>query len=542
MHSSSAPSGIWRFITFGAAVSLAVGGSFIGAGSAQASSHREAPLTAGDAQIDNTDLYAFTSPDKPSTVTLIANWLPFQEPSGGPNFYPWQDGAHYDINIDNDGDAKADITYRWVFSTEDERSTSTFLYNDGPVSSLDDANLLFRQTYTLSRIVDGKAADATTIATGTAAPANTGSAGMPRYGALRAASFTDVTGGGKSFAGPADDPFFLDLRVFDLIYGGNLSKVGRDTLRGYNVNSIAVQVPKNDVAQSGDSTKNPVIGIWSSTSRQTMTLSPGAATGTGAFVQVSRLGNPLVNEVIIPAGLKNTFNSLTPDVDHTLPAVVARVTDPELPKLIEGIYKIKAPPGPRNDLFEIFLTGIAKQAPTSDGSAAPIQADLNSQLLNQDVDASTFVPSEMLRLNLGVPVSRKPNRLGVIGGDRQGFPNGRRLMDDVLDIAVQAVEGAAVSGIVEPLARGDKVDHNDRRFGKAFPYLALPSTRPVNAVWGSAPPVGPGEAGDGGGWAARFGGTEALRIGFLTLAILLLGAGGLAALRGRRLRPEPHTA
>ena len=545
MQSARAGSRRWRFAAFSTAAGLAVGGSFLGAGSAQASSHREAPLTAGDPQIDNTDVYAFTSPDKASTVTLIANWLPFEEPSGGPNFYPWQDGAHYDINIDNDGDAKADLTYRWVFTSVDKRGTDTFLYNNGAVTSLTDANLLFKQTYTLSKIVDGNEAGATEIATGTAAPSNTGSAGMPNYGKLRSASYADVTGGGKSFAGQADDPFFLDLRVFDLLYGGNLSKVGRDTLKGYNVNSIALQIPKSEVAQSGDATKNPVIGIWSSTAKQTMTLTPGAAAGTGNFVQVSRLGNPLVNEVVVPAGLKNAFNSLTPDVDHTIPAVVARVTDPELPKLIEAIYKIPAPAGPRNDLFEIFLTGIAKNAPTSDGTAAPIQADLNSQILNGDVDATKFVPSEMLRLNMGVAVTTKPNRLGVIGGDLQGFPNGRRLMDDVLDIAVQAVEGAAVSGVVKPLAAGDKVNNNDRLFGKTFPYLALPNTRPVNATWGSALPVGPvgTGAGDGGGWTSHLGlNPDVLRIGSLALALMLLGAGGRSVQRGRRLRPGLQTA
>ena len=544
MHSARARSRMWRLAAVSTAAGLAVGGSFLGAGSAQASSHREAPLTAGDPQIDNTDLYAFTSPDKTDTVTFIANWIPFEEPSGGPNFFPWAEGAHYDINIDNDGDAVADLTYRWVFTDVDTRGTNTFLYNNGAVTSLDDENLLFKQTYTLSKIVNGDEDGATTIATGTAAPSNTGSAGMPNYGKLRSASYANVTGGGRSFAGQADDPFFLDLRVFDLLYGADLSKTGRDTLKGYNVNSIALQLPKSEVAQSGNVTKNPVIGIWSSTAKQTMTLTAGAATAGGAFVQVSRLGNPLVNEVVVPAGLKNAFNSLTPDVDHTIPAVVARVTDPELPKLIESIYKIPAPAGPRNDLFEIFLTGIAKNAPTSDGTAAPIQADLNSQIINGDVDASTFVPSEMLRLNLGVAVTKKPNRLGVIGGDFQGFPNGRRLTDDVLDIAVQAVEGAAVSGIVKPLATGDKVNNNDRLFGKTFPYLALPNTRPVNATWSSALPVGPiGTGTDGGGWTSHLGlNTDVLRVGSLALALMLLGAGGMSVLRGRRLRPGVQTA
>jgi uncharacterized protein DUF4331 len=124
-----------------AAAALALGAAFLGAGGAQASSHREAPLTAGDPKIDNTDLYAFTSPDNPDTVTLLADWLPFEEPNGGPNFYPFQDGAHYDINIDNDGDAKANIVYRWTFTTDDDRGTNTFLYTNGPVASLDDENL-----------------------------------------------------------------------------------------------------------------------------------------------------------------------------------------------------------------------------------------------------------------------------------------------------------------------------------------------------------------------------------------------------------------
>jgi hypothetical protein len=537
MHSARAGSRMWRLAAFSTAAGLAVGGSMIGAGSAQASSHREAPLIAGDPKVDNTDVYAFTSPDKSDTVTLIANWTPFEEPKGGPNFYPWQDGAHYDINIDNDGDAKSDITYRWVFTSVDTRGGNTFLYNNGAVTSLNDENLLFKQTYKLSKIVDGDEAKATVIASGTAAPSNAGSASMPDYAKLRAESLTAVDGGGKSFAGQADDPFFLDLRVFDLLYSPGLKGTGVDTLKGYNVNSIALQVPKSEVAQSGDSAKNPVIGVWSTTSKQTMTLAAGTATATGPFVQVSRLGNPLVNEVVVPVSLKDAFNGISPDIDHTVPAVVDRVLKPELPKLIEGIYGVKAPAEPRNDLFEIFLTGIAKKAPTADGSAAPIQADLNSQILNGDVDATKFVPSEMLRLNMGVAVTKKPSRLGVIGGDFQGFPNGRRLADDVLDIAVQAVEGAAQTGkIVAPLKLGDRVDKNDRAFGKTFPYLAQPRTLSVNRNMAPVP-VGTSLP-KGGGWTSHLGLNPAvLQVGSLALAMMLLGAGGLSAIRRRRLQP-----
>ena len=156
------------------------------------------------------------------------------------------------------------------------------------------------------------------------------------------------------------------------------------------------------------------------------------------------------------------------------------VLNPIVPQLIQSIYGIPAPAGPRNDLAEIFLTGIAKNAPTLDGTKAPIQADLNSQVLNKDVNPAKFVPAEELRLNMAVPVTAKPNRLGVLGGDFQGFPNGRRLGDDVIDIALQALEGAATNGIVKPLAAGDGVNANDHAFGTTFPYVALPNTAAVN--------------------------------------------------------------
>ena len=445
----------------------------IAPGPAGASSHREAPLIAGDPPVDNTDVYAFVSPDKPDTVTLVANWYPFEEPNGGPNFYPWATDAHYDINIDNDGDARPDLTYRWTFRTDDRRGKSTFLYNNGPVTSLDDPNLLFRQSYTL-QVIDRNGHDKTLIKSGKVAPSDVGPASMPDYGALRGQAVTSVPGGGKSFVGQADDSFFLDLRVFDLLYGGNLSEVGQDTLKGYNVNTIALQVPKSVLALKGNATRNPVIGIWSDTERQSMAIAPGKQYPIGPFVQVSRLGNPLVNEVVVPAGLKDKFNSLTPDQDRKIPELVNRVTDPEVPKLIQAIYGLPAPPTPRNDLVEIFLTGITTKA------GGPIAADLNSQLNNADVDAKRFAPSEQLRLNMSVPVAANPNRLGVLAGDLQGFPNGRRLTDDVLDIEVQALEGAAVSGIVPALAAGDGVNANDKPFGSSFPYVALPHNTAVN--------------------------------------------------------------
>ncbi|MGW2402816.1 DUF4331 domain-containing protein [Kitasatospora sp. NPDC001664] len=444
-----------------------------GAGVSTASSHREAPLIAADPQVDNTDLYAFTSPDSPDTVTLIANWLPFQEPNGGPNFYPWADGAHYDINIDSQGTGKPDVTYRWTFHTEDARGTNTFLYNNGPVNNLTDPTLLFRQYYTLQELRPD-CDPVTLVDRGQVAPSHTGRASMPNYGMLRDQATVQLPGGGQTVATQAADPFFLDLRVFDLLYGGNLSEVGQNTLAGYNVNSVALQIPKSRLAYKGDATRNPVIGVWSSTEKQTLKLSPGKADPVGKFVQVSRLGNPLVNEVVLPSGLKDAFNSLPPSEDHNQPAVVARVLEPEVPKLVQAIYGLPAPATPRTDLQEIFLTGIAKAA------NGPLAVDLNSQLMNQDIDPGKFVPAEELRLNMSTPVTPNPDRLGVLNGDFQGFPNGRRLGDDVVDIALQVVEGATPGNFVAALAAGDKVNSTDKPFGATFPYLALPYDKAVN--------------------------------------------------------------
>jgi hypothetical protein len=476
-----------------------------GPGAAVASSHREAPLIAADPAADNTDVYAFVSPDKPDTVTIVANWIPFEEPNGGPNFYPFATDARYNLLIDNDGDAKPDVTMRFTFKNIDKRGNNTFLYNNGPVTSINDENLLFRQTYTLETTVDGEHW-VPRIKDAPVAPSRVGPASMPNYQTLRDQAITSANGW-KSFAGQADDPFFLDLRVFDLLYGGNLSEVGQDTLAGYNVNTIAVQVPMSDLALKGDPKRNPVIGVWSTTDRQRVTVRggpDGLATGAGAlsgWTQVSRLGNPLVNEVVVPAGMKDAFNANPPVKDADNQALVNRVTNPEVPQLIQAIYGLPAPATPRNDLVEIFLTGITTKA------GGPIKADLNSQLNNADVKADQFRASEMLRLNMSVPVAANPNRLGVLAGDLQGFPNGRRLTDDVVDIELQALEGAAQTGqIVQALAAGDKVDKNDNAFGASFPYVALPNSVAVNTAKG--------------GWASTVSGN------------MMVGAGGVAAASG----------
>jgi hypothetical protein len=460
-------------VGFGGAVAL------LGPSDAGASSHREAPAIGNDQFVDNTDVYSFVSPDRPGYVTMLANFSPFEEPNGGPNFYPFATDARYNINVDSDGDAKPDAVYRWTFHNVDKRGGNTFLYNNGPVTSIDDPNLLFRQTYTLEASFNGGPFK-TRASNLPVAPSRVGPASMPDYKKLRDQATTTLPGVWKTFAGQADDPFFLDLRVFDLLYGGDLSEVGQDTLAGYNANTIAIQVPFKDVALNGDATRNPVIGVWSTAERPRVRISGKATGGSGGWVQVSRLGNPLVNEVVVPANLKDAFNALPPDKDASIAPVVARVKNPEVPQLIQSIYGLNAPAAPRNDLAEIFLTGITTKA------GGPIKADLNSQLNNADVVSSRFRPSEMLRLNLSVKPTATPNRLGVLAGDLQGFPNGRRLTDDVVDIELQALEGAAQTGkLVDALAKGDAVNANDDAFGSSFPYVALPNVGAVNKSGGT---------------------------------------------------------
>jgi hypothetical protein len=456
-----------------AVLSVALAGSgaaLLGPSTGYTSSHREAPIVAGEPRLDNTDVYAFVSPDKTDSVTLIANWLPFEEPNGGPNFYAFATNTAYDINIDADGDAKPDTIYRWTFSDE-YRNRNTFLYNTNVVTTLDDPDLNYRQFYKLEKITSS--GSETLLAKAPVAPSFVGRGSMPNYAALSNAAIKPLPRGGKSFAGQADDPFYLDLRIFDLFYGGDLSEVGQDTVKGYNVNSVAIQVPKTEVALKGNPTRNPVIGIWSTTSRERVEIvqPDNGRTQFGGKQQVSRLGMPLVNEVVIPVGRKDEFNATQPKDDGKF---LNFVTNPEVPRRLQEIYWIPAPATPRNDLVEVFLTGVCKVC-------GPVMVDLNSQRINQDVDQAAFRPSEQLRLNMSIAPSANPNRLGVVGGDIAGFPNGRRLADDALDVTLQAAEGVLLPG--HPAAidtLGDGVNANNVPFRNAFPYLALPNMDGVN--------------------------------------------------------------
>ena len=425
-----------------------------------ASSHREAPLVSADPQIDTTDVWAFVSEDRPDTVTLIASWIPFEEPAGGPNFYAWGDGVHYDLNIDNDYDAKPDVIYRWVFSSR-YRNPNTFLYNTGPVTSLNDPDLNFRQTYDLIRINRDTGKQKTVVNDAVSAPSNVGAASMPNYNTdlFDAATVEFGSAPGLTWAGQSDDAFFLDLRVFDLLYGANLKEVGDDTLAGFNVNTLALQVPKTDLAKGGNADANPIIGIWSTTSRKStrVQLGDGSQRNQGRFVQVSRLGMPLVNEVVIPVGLKDYFNASKPTQDG---AALGLVQDPELPHLLNAVYGLAVPDSDpmtagiqRADLISVFLTGVDKLNMPEGGT-----------------------PSEMIRLNMSIPpCSSTCSRLGVLGGDLAGFPNGRRLSDDIIDESLRVVLGVLLP-THQPIAEtiGDGVDANDVSFNTQFPYVAYP--------------------------------------------------------------------
>ena len=445
-----------------------------------ASSHKEAPLIKEDPTVDHTDVYVFRSPDAPTTVTLVANFIPLEEPAGGPNFDNFSDSALYEIHIDNNGDAKEDITYQFRFRTEVRNPLATFLYNTGPVTTIDDADLNVRQFYTVTRVAGNRRTGASTTLGSSfqVAPANIGPKSTPDYNALATASIGSLPNGGKVFAGPRDDPFFVDLgSIFDLATLRPIQQLhlvppmanaasGVDNLKGYNVHSIVLQVPitavtANGQAPTGPTDTNGIIGVWSTSSRSRVAIRNTGLSNLqqniAGFTQVSRLGMPLVNEVVLPIAFKDIFNGSEPSGDKGLFDANAdfrnRILDPEVPKLYKLLYNVDSPAAPRNDLVQVFLTGIPS--------------------LNQPANV---VPAEMIRINLGVAPSTSPNRLGALAGDSAGFPNGRRLTDDVIDITLQVAAGVLVPGFNKAPnnALTDGVDTNDVAFLSTFPYLAAP--------------------------------------------------------------------
>jgi hypothetical protein len=442
-----------------------------------ASSHREAPLISADPLADNTDVYAFVSPDAPDTVTMIANWIPLEAPGGGPNFYKFGDDVLYRIKIDNDGDADDDIVYEFRFTTRIQ-NRQTFLYNTGPIASLDDPNFNVRQTYTVTRIDrHGRHVLGDNLTT---PPVNVGARSTPNYDALADAAVHTLPDGSRVFAGQRDDPFFVDLgSVFDLLglrpfNAAHLIPLppapGVDGLKGLNTHTIAIQVPKHRLTHDGSlgtDAANPrsIIGVYSTTLRRRLRIDPDRDDRRGGhdwdrdddrgddWVQVSRLGMPLVNEVVIPLGKKDRFNASDPRDDQQFASLVL---NPEPARLIPVLYPVvHVPTAPRNDLVAIFLTGIAG--------------------LNQPAHVR---PSEMIRLNMAIPPSASPNRLGLLAGQLDGFPNGRRLGDDIVDIEVRALAGATpftpAFNVAPNNLLGDGVDANDKTFLANFPYVASP--------------------------------------------------------------------
>ena len=452
------------------------------------SSHKEAPIISNDPAADNTDVYAFVSPDKPDTVTLIANFVPLEDPDGGPNFFEFGDDVLYEIHIDNDADGDSDIIYQFTFNTT-YRNRNTFLYNTGPITSLDSPNWNRRQFATVKRVAGGTSV---TLGSNLACPpCNIGPTSTPNYAALAKAAIHTLPGGRVLYTGQRAEGFYVDLgAIFDLgklrpFQNLHLSKMpkapGINALLAKNIHSIALQVPKTDLALGGKKPTDPTkaastIGVYATASRQRsrMFMSDGTIENSGAYVQISRQANPLVNEVLIPLGQKDRFNARPPAEDKQF---AAHVTHPELSSLLPVLYpgvfpnlaKLNASGKPRADLAAILLTGIpAGIVPGFQNYTGPVQADL-------------------LRLNMAVPpTTNKPSNLGLIGGDPAGFPNGRRVFDDVTTIELRALAGVtyplidksykpdAAAGAITPGLTSSNTDvtaENTVHYLPVFPYL-----------------------------------------------------------------------
>jgi hypothetical protein len=454
------------------------------------SSHREAPGISKDPVADSTDVYAFVSPDKPDTVTLIANYVPLQEPAGGPNFYEFGDDVLYQIHVDNDGDGYADVTYSFKF-TVTVVDPETFLYNTGPIQSLGSPNWNRRQSYSVSREEHGRTQ--TLCANVPCPPCNIGPLSTPDYPSLADGAIHGLSGGRWVFAGQRAEGFYVDLgSIFDL---GDLRPFASDhnhfglskfptngpgvnATKNLNVHSIALQVPITDLTKDGwhpGSVSDPraTIGVWTTASRQrarVYDMDYSQYVCSGPFTQVSRLGNPLINEVIIPMGKKDYWNTQMPAGDKQFASYYANPGLSELlPVLYPGVFPhlaaLNKKGTARADLEAILLTGIPS------GIIPGFQNNTGTTL------------ADMLRLNVAIPPAKKPSIYGILGGDLAGFPNGRRVSDDVTAIELRALAGAtyalvdkaytpdaAASAVTDGLTPADlDIPYLDR-----FPYLGVP--------------------------------------------------------------------
>ena len=550
----------------------------------EASSHREAPLIANDPLADNTDLYAFRSPDDSTSITILANYVPLQLPQGGPNYASFGENIRYEIHIkNNSATAGDDITYRFTFTKVNQDPTTFFNIRLGQQN--------LKTTYLAEKSTDGGVTFSTIVASGTVPPPNigprsiSGAAGLgaASYSALMTAAITTATGGGGEtiYCGPADDPFFVDLGgIFDLGQtraGGTGINAPVDGVACKNIHTIALKIPISSLQKTGlpvDSATsildpNFVIGVWASASRQQIRTLVGNGTETysGAYVQVSRIGMPLTNEAIIPIGSKDRWNSISPYAEDTtmdnyfcnpelalymdasafggaIPALSAlriqtssatvlgpidfrntrpglyplhgtlAVTGTALDPAIFGNYLLR-PNRPRSvDLLPIFYTGVPNLSPyqlaTGKTDGNPLTA--GKPFINN------FMPTfgDMLRLNMAVPATSRTSpdfsSLGLISAaelglldprfkttttlqripNMDGFPNGRRLEDDVTRIELQAVSGAVLAAIglwyddrpigmpatspdlLAVLNYTTGVEKNDTTFNTTFPYVQTP--------------------------------------------------------------------
>ena len=455
------------------------------------SSHREAPEISQDPVADNTDTYAFISPDKPGTVTILTNYVPIEAAAGGPNFYEFGTDVQYEVHIANSGKATADITYTFTFKTEvlDE---GTFLYNTGPITSLDDPHFNRRQTYSVTKTV-GKAAPRTIATDLPSPPCNIGPHSTPNYNALALAGVHGLPDGEAVFAGQRNDGFFADLgAVFDLADLRPLQSLhvmamapsaGVDAFKNaINVHTIALQIPIGNLTRDGSVPKDAnaaaaTIGVWGAASRRKMRVrgdTTGQHTESGPWVQVSRLGNPLFNELLVTMTRKDGWNGSQPSGD----AEYAKgVEQPELARLLPDLYPNqfealrKLNGTPRSDLVALFLTGVK----------AGIVKDLSNYTGPTQAD--------MLRLNVAYPPSANRDDLGVLGGDPAGYPNGRRVTDDIVTIFIRAIVGAfrqdfepgftpdlAVARVTQGVPTPPSGDNGGSgiRFLNHFPYLGDP--------------------------------------------------------------------
>ena len=455
------------------------------------SSHREAPAISKDPAADSTDLYAFVSPDHPGTVTIISNYVPLEAPFGGPNFFEFGDDVLYEIHIDNDADGVPEITYQFQFQTV-VGNPDTFLYNTGQIDSISSPSWNRKQFYTVTRVDGG---GSTVLGSGLACPpCNIGPASTPDYDALSSAAIHSLPGGHKVFAGQRLEGFYVDLgAIFDLgdlrpfqnyhVFGMPATN-GVDATHDFNVHSIAIQVPKTLLSANGSDPGDPsspvsVIGVWAAASRRKASVRVGGGQDheSGPWVQVSRLGNPLINEVIIPMGKKDYWNSEPAQNDKQFHSYLAH---PELATLLPILYpgvfpnlaKLKAA---RADLLAILATGIP------------------SGIIPGFQNYTGATEADQLRLNMAIkPTTSDPSPLGILGGDLAGFPNGRRVFDDVTSIELRAIAGATYP-LVNPSYKPDGaaglltdgLGPNSTRYINKFPYLGGPRsgyyTKPLGA-------------------------------------------------------------